>query len=140
MTTSLEDIIKNHILGEIFSEFPNNERQHAFDFFLSSDVNCAEFVGDSPLGTEWDFTVFEQYSYDNIKGLRGLMQSMYDDLEKLKSSLFQYAVTNLTINKSDFNTEDAFYETVQNGNGTLYKEGAEHGFAIIHTVDTEAVS
>ena len=107
MTT--QEIIQNHILGEIFSEFPTDLDTNAFDFFLRADVNCAEDVASSPLGEEWGFEVCEQYSLENIRNLRGLMQSMYSDLERLKSALFQQATSVFHLNKEDIVDENIFY-------------------------------
>jgi len=104
MQTSIQEIIKNHILGEIFTEFPTNLNQCAFQFFLEADVDCAEDVSMSPLGKEWGYDVCQAYELDNIRAIRGLMQSMYSDLEKLKTSLFDIA---------DEELEDLAYENKQ---------------------------
>jgi len=84
---TIQEIIQNHILGEIFSEFPTDLDTNAFDFFLRAGVDCAEDVASSPLGEEWGFEVCEQYSFENIRSLRGLMQSMLDDLLRLQDKI-----------------------------------------------------
>ena len=90
MANSIQEIIENHVLEEIFCEFPTN-LDNAFSFFLNADVDCTEDVSMSSLGTEWGYEVCQAYELDNIRAIRGLMQSMYNDLERLKTSLFQYA-------------------------------------------------
>lgn len=138
--TTIQDIIKNHILGEIFTEFPTTLETNAFDFFLNADVDCAEDVNMSPLGTEWGYEVCQAYELDNIRAIRGTMQSMYNDLERLKTSLFQYAVKPMQLNKDECISDDVFYELVQEGQGNLYRQGTADEYATILTVDTEVVS
>jgi len=133
MTTSIQEIIKNHILEEIFNEFPNNEGQHAFDFFLRSDVNCAEFVGESPLGTEWGFTVCEQYSYDNIRALRGLMQSQLDDLLRLQDTINQKCTLRISIFKSDMDDED-FQELKNKPTANINRSGTNDEYITFRTL------
>jgi hypothetical protein len=137
---TIEQIIKNHILKEIFNEFPTDIGQHPFDFFMTSDVDCTEFVSFSPLGTEWGYEVCEQYREDDsIRKIRGLMQSMYSDLERLKTSLFQYAVKSVVVSKDDFTDENEFYGFVQKTNATLHRQGTADEYATVLTVDAEAV-
>lgn len=83
----IETIIKTHIIEEIFQTFPTLENTHPFDFFMSSDVDSTESVGASALGEEWNYSTCEEYGFENIKSLRGLMQSMLDDLLKLQTTI-----------------------------------------------------
>ena len=96
MTTSTQEIIENFIIGEIFTEFPTYLSRGAFKFFMEAGVDCTEFVSESPLGTEWGYEVCEAYELENIRAIRGLMQSMYSDLERLKTALFQHAAKDQT--------------------------------------------
>ena len=138
MTT--QEIIQNHILGEIFSEFPTDLDTNAFDFFLRADVNCAEDVASSPLGEEWGFEVCEQYSLENIRNLRGLMQSMYDDLKRLKFALFEQALDRIQIKKDEIVSEDTFYEIAQYPNAFLHNQGTPDEYVAFVTVSEEALS
>lgn len=135
---SIQEIIENHILGEIFSEFPTN-LDNAFEFFLRADVDCTEGVNESSLSTEWGYEVCQAYELDNIRAIRGLMSSMYNDLEKLKSALFQYAVKPVMVSIDDFSDSNEFYEFVQKTNAKYHRPGAEE-LATVFTVSEEAVS
>lgn len=139
MKNSIQEIIQNHILGEIFSEFPTSLDTNAFDFFLRADVDCSDYVGDSPLGTEWGYELCEQYGLDNIRAIRGLMQSMYNDLERLKSALFQNTVKSVMVGIDDFEDVNEFYNFVQQSNATLHRQGTADEYATVLTVNTEAV-
>ena len=106
---TIQEIIENHILGEIFCEFPTDLNQGAFYLFLNGDmINQADAVCDTAYGTEWGFEVCQAYELDNVRAIRGLMQSMYNDLEKLKSALFQQASHTIQINKDEIISENAF--------------------------------
>ncbi len=140
MQTSIQEIIQNYILGEIFTEFPTNLNTNAFDFFLNADVDCTEDVSMSPLGTEWGYEVCQAYELDNIRAIRGLMQSMYSDLERLKSSLFQNAVKSIMVSLDDFEDSNKFYDFIQEANATLHRQGTADEYATVYTVDAEVVS
>jgi len=141
MTTSIQNIIKTQVCENIFQNgYPTDlDNKHPFDFFMEADVDCAEGVDESPLGTEWNFEVASEYGFDNIRSIRGLMQSMYEDLERFKTSLFQYAAKPMQLNKDECINDDAFYELVQEGQGNLYRQGTADEYAIIQTVGEEAV-
>jgi hypothetical protein len=136
---TIQEIIQNHIMGEIFSEFPTDIGQHPFDFFMSAGVDCTGFVVESPLGTEWGYEVCEAYELENIRAIRGLMQSMYSDLERLKTAMFQHAVKSVMVSKEDFIDENEFYDFVQKSNATLHRQGTADEYATVLTVDAEAV-
>lgn len=121
---TIQEIIQNHILGEIFSEFPT-DLNNAFQFFLEADVDQTTFVGDSSLGEEWGYTVAEAYGLDDIRAIRGLMQSMYNDLEIFKSALFQHASHTVQINKDE--TSD----------GIQYDIEAHANLGIIEHIDSD---
>ena len=126
-------------MGEIFTEFPKNLDTNAFEFFLRADVDCAEDVSNSPLGLKWGYEVCQAYELDNIRAIRGLMSSMYNDLEKLKSALFQHAVKPVMVSIDDFSDSNEFYEFVQKTNAKYHRPGAEE-LATVFTVSEEAVS
>ena len=138
---TIQETIQNHILGEIFSEFPTDLNTNAFEFFLRADVDCAEdVVAFSPLGEKWGFEVSEQYEFENIRSLKGLMQSMYDDLERLKSALFQQASHTIQINKDEIVNKDTFYEIAQYPNAFLHNQGTPDEYVAFVTVSEEALS
>jgi len=137
---TIQETIQNYIMDEIFSEFPTDLDTNAFDFFLRADVDCTEDVASSPLGEEWGFEVCEQYGFENIRSLRGLMQSMYNDLERLKSSLFQQASHTIQINKDEIISENAFYDIAQYPNAILHRQGTADEFVTFITISTETLS
>ena len=91
MTTIIQDIIKTEVCEQIFqSGYPTTlENMHPFDFFMEADIDATEDVESSPLCIEWDFEVAGEYALDNIRSIRGTMQSMYDDLKRFKTILPQ---------------------------------------------------
>ena len=113
MKTNVISIVKAHIVGEIFSESPTLENQHPFDFFMSSDIDSANFVGDSALGEEWGFQTHGQYDYENIKSLRSLMQSMLDDLLKLQASIIKNCTTEVKLSLQSFSSSVEFYDLAE---------------------------
>ena len=137
---TIQEIIQNHILGEIFTDFPTDLDTNAFDFFLRADVDCTEDVSMSPLGTEWGFEICEAYELDNIRSIRGLMQSMYSDLERLKSALFQQASHTIQINKDEITSESAFYDIAQYPNAILHRQGTNDEFVTFITISEESIS
>ena len=133
---TIQKIIQNHVLGEIFSEHPGSIGE-AFDYFMEADVDTTEQVSLSELA--FNYEVCEAYENENIKAIRGIMQSMYSDLERLKSSLFQYAVKSVQVNLDDFVDNNTFYDFIQNSHATLHRQGTADEYATVLTVDTEAV-
>mgnify|MGYP005850290953 CR=1 FL=1 len=78
----VEEALKNHIVEEIFSEFPIDTKEHPYDLFMTSEVDAVNSVEDTPLG-EKGYEVCEEYGLENIRNLRGLMQSKLNDLNRL---------------------------------------------------------
>ena len=142
MATSITNIIKTQVCEQVFQNgYPTDlDNKHPFDFFMEANVDCAEGVDESPLGTEWNFEVASEYGFENIRSIRGLMQSMYEDLDRFKTSLFQYAVKPMQLNKDECISDDVFYKLVQEGQGNLYRQGTVDEYAIMQTVDEEALS
>ena len=141
-TTTIEDIIKTHICEDIFQNgYPTDlDNLHPYDFFMRADVDCTIDVESSPLCTEWNFEVSGEYALDNIRCIRGTMQSMYSDLERLKSSLFKHAVKMVNVSLDDFEDSNRFYDFIQDANANLYEQGTPSEHATILTVDVEVVS
>jgi len=131
---TIENIIKNHIVGEIFSEFPTDlDNTEAFDFFLNADVDNTSFVGDSPLGTEWSYEVCEQYGYEEIKALRGLMQSQLDDLLKLQDTINQKCTLRISIFKRDMDDEE-FQELKNKPTANINRNGTNDEYITFRTL------
>jgi len=135
---TIQEIIKNHVLGEMFSEFPKNT-ENAFDFFLRYEIDDTNFVTLSPLGEKWEYVVNEQYCLNNIKSLREHMLSMYDDLERLKSALFQHSTGYVKIYKDEMKTDSSFYETAQLPNAILKEQGTDDEYISFITVSEEPI-
>jgi len=136
---AIQEIIKMQVCENIFQNgYPTNlDNKHPFDFFMEADVDCAEGVDASPLGTEWNFEVASEYGFENIRSIRGLMQSMYEDLERFKTTLFQHATKPVHLNKDECISDGVFYELVQEARGNLYRQGTADEYAIIQTVKSE---
>jgi len=137
---TIQEIVKNHVMNEIFVDFPTDLNTNAFDFFLEAYVENTDEVEDSPLGTEWGYEVLEEYKIENIRNLRGLIQSKYNDLERLKSTLFQEASHTIQINKDEVVSDSAFYDIAQYPNAILHREGTADEFVTFITVSKEALS
>ena len=137
---TIQNIIQEHIVGEIFSEFPTNLDTNTFDFFIKAGVNCSEHVEDTPLATEWGYHVCQAYELHEVKEIRELMQSMYIDLEKLRATLFHEASHVIQINKDEIESESAFYEIAQYPNAILNRQGTNDEFVTFITVSEESLS
>ena len=83
------DIIKEYICDEVFQNgYPHRVNdEHPFDFFMSADLDSSQSVEDSILGMQYGFEVAEEYIMDNIRSIRGLMQSKLDDLIRLQEKI-----------------------------------------------------
>jgi hypothetical protein len=141
MAISIQDIIKTQVCESIFQNgYPTTlENKHPFDFFMEADVDCAEGVDESPLGTEWNFEVASEYGFENIRSIRGLMQSMYEDLERFKNTLFKSAIKPMQLNKDECISDNVFYELIEEGNGKLHRQGTADEYATVMTVDAGIV-
>jgi len=140
-TTSIQEIIKTQVCEMIFQNgYPTDfNSTHPYDFFINADVDDSEDVESSPLGTEWNFEVAGEHGFENIRSIRGLMQSKYDELESFKTSLFQYAVKSVKISTDDFVDVNEFYSFLQDTNASLYNQGTADEHLIVLSVDAEAV-
>jgi len=140
-SSSIQEIIKTQVCEMIFQNgYPTDfNSTHPYDFFINADVDNSEDVESSPLSTEWNFEVAGEHGFENIRSIRGLMQSKYDELESFKTSLFQYAVKSVMVSMDDFEDENEFYNFVQNSRATLHRQGTADEYATVLTVDAEAV-
>jgi len=135
---SIQKIIQQHSLSNIFSKTPELD-VNSFDLFLQADVDNAELLENSPLYTKWGYVACKQYQNSTVGSIRKSLQDMYNNLDVLKTSLFQYAVKPMQLNKDECISDNVFYELVQESNGQLYRQGTMDEFASILTVNTEAV-
>ncbi|WP_294963380.1 hypothetical protein [Sulfurimonas sp.] len=97
MQTNILNIIKTHIVGEFFSASHTLDNTHAFDFFLNADIDWLPSVNHSAFGTEWGYTVCEQYEDENVRGIRNLMRSQLEDLLKLQDTIKESNVLDCSI-------------------------------------------
>lgn len=91
------DIIKEHICDEVFQNgYPHRvSDEHPFDFFMSADLDSSQSIEDSILGTQYGFEVAEEYSMDNVRNIRGLMQSKLNDLIRLQDKINKVSDCNI---------------------------------------------
>lgn len=83
---TIENIIKNFIVDDVFSEHPGNIGE-AFDYFMEADVDTTESVSLSELA--FNYEVCAKYETENIRSIRDLMQSKLDDLVKLQGNILK---------------------------------------------------
>ncbi len=121
----------------MFSKHPGSIG-YAFDYFMEADVDTTESVSLSELA--FNYEVCEKYETENIRAIRDLMQSMYNDLERLKSALFQQASHTIQINKDEIISESAFYDIAQYPNAILRRQGTADEFVTFITISEESVS
>jgi len=136
---STANIIKTHICEEIFQNgYPTDvQNEHPFDFFMNADVDSLEEVDVSPLGTEYNFEIASEYSFENIKSIRGLMQNMYEDLDKLKLSLCQHLTKSVMLPKDVFKDSVDFYKFAKESNADLHRqETADEYLTVLSFQDT----
>ena len=137
---TVQDVIKNYIVGEIFYDYPIDLETNPYDFFLEADVDCTNFVSETSLGTKWGYEVCSNYELDNVRAIRGAMESMYNDLERLKSALFQEVTEIVKINKNEIANENVFYNIAQYSNAMLKEQGSDSEYITFITVSEEALS
>lgn len=134
-----EKIIKDHILNEIFFDFPTGTKSHPFDFFMRSDIDDSESVNRSPLNKYWGFEVSDAYELEDIRSIRGLMQSKLNSLENLEKELLNALCKSIDIPLDDFDDENKFYDFIQNSNATLHCQGEPNEYATVITVNKEDI-
>ncbi len=140
-TNSIASIIKTQVCEEIFQNgYPTDlDNTHPFDFFMNAGVDDMEEVDASPLGTDWNFEVASEYSFENVRSIRGLMQNMFNDLDKLRLSLCQYATKSIMLSKDSFKDETDFYEFAQSSNADLHRQGTADEYLTVLSISDEAV-
>ena len=124
MTTILDNI-KTHICEEIFQNgYPSSvEGKHPFDFFMEADVESANGVDDSILGTKYDFEAASEYGFENIRSIRGLMQAKLNDLEKLLTNILSSYTHVLQLSRDEFVNYDDFHNIANHRGALLHREG-----------------
>lgn len=131
MTT--EKIIKNYILGEIFSEIPMDLNQHPFDFFMASDVDIDLPVQYSAFN-EWGYEVCEMYEFESVRSLRGLMQNQLDSLIQLQSKIQGVTTARVLISKSEMVNEEDFEDLKNKPHAHVEREGTADEFVTFITI------
>jgi len=135
MTT--ETTIKTQVCETIFQNgYPENiNGKHPFDYFIEAEVESSGDIESCELGNA-GFDVACEYEFENVRSLRGLMQSMYNDLEQFANKLLKTRV--LQLNKDECINDNVFYELVEEGKGTLHRKGTPEEYAHFVVFDREA--
>lgn len=136
---TIENTIKIFIVDDVFSKHPGSIG-YAFDYFMEADVDVDTTESVSLSELAFNYEVCEKYETENIRAIRDLMQSMYNDLERLKSALFQQASHTIQINKDEIISESAFYDIAQYPNAILRRQGTADEFVTFITISEESVS
>ena len=136
---TITNILKTHICEEIFQNgYPQKPNaQHPFDFFMEVDVECTEGVDESVLGTEHGFEVASEYSFENIRSIRGLMQEKLDDLERLQESIFTKCTVFHQIAKDEFASDSDFHNFADAKGVTLHRSGTADEYVTFRVLDTQ---
>lgn len=136
---TITNILKTHICEEIFQNgYPQDiNGQHPFDFFMEVDVECANGVDDSPLEEEYGFEVASEYSFENIRSLRGLMQAKLDELERLQENIFVNCTVVHQIGKDEFASDSDFHDFADVRGVTLHRSGTADEYVTFRVLDTQ---
>ena len=132
--TTIENTIKEYILSRIFSEFPTTDTD-TFDFFMISDIDATVTVGETPLRDEWGYEVCEEYEWENVRSLRGLMQSELNDLMRLQSTIMNKCTSIVQINKDEIISDSVFEELSQVQNANIHRAGTNDEFITFNTIN-----
>ncbi len=135
---TINELLKTHICEEVFQNgYPEEVNgKHPFDFFMEADIECANGVDDSPLEEEYGFEVAEQYSFENIRSLHGLMQSILNDLERLQEKIVEKCTVVHQISKDEFVSDDDFHDFADTRGVTLHREGTADEYVTFKVLDT----
>ena len=135
----ISELLKTHICEEIFQNgYPEDVNgQHPFDFFMETDVECTNGVDDSPLGEEYGFEVASEYGFENIRSIRGLMQSMLDSLERLQELIFDKCSVFHQIGKDEFASNSDFHDFTDARGVTLHRSGTADEYVTFRVLDTQ---
>ena len=140
---TINELLKTHICEEIFQNgYPEDVNgQHPFDFFMEADVECANGVDDSSLGEEFGFEVASEYGFENIRSIRGLMQSMLDDLERLQEKIMLEVIESYSvehhIGKDEFASDSDFHDFADVRGVTLHRSGTADEYVTFRVLDTQ---
>jgi len=130
---TIEVIVKDFIVGEIFSEFPTDLNTHPYDFFMMSGVDATDNVGETALREEWGYEVCEEYAWENIRNLRGLMQSKFNDQMRLQQKIYDNCMVRISVFKSELSDEE--YEDLKNKSTVnINREGTNDEFLTFKTI------
>ena len=93
MEEKIENIGKTAALDLVFHEYMTHDNEHPYDFFMRLDTEATQDLYDSELGTKYGFVASDEYSLDNVRSIRGVLQQtfyqfmdFYNAVEKMKAS------------------------------------------------------
>lgn len=133
--TKIEEKIKDSVIAEIFSEFPTLDNQHPYDFFMQATIDETETVGGSALREEWGFEVCENFDWEPIRSIRGLMQTKYDDLESFFNTLMsELEIKAIQINKNECVDLEEYENLRNNANAMVHRSGTADEFLVFQTI------
>ena len=137
--TKIKKILKTYICEEIFQNgYPEEVNgKHPFDFFIEADVECAEGVDESPLGKEYGFECAGEYGFENVRAIRGLMQSKLDDIERLQEDIFSKCTSFHQISKDEFASDSDFHDFTDTRGVTLHRSGTADEYVTFRALDTQ---
>ena len=104
---------------------------------MSSGVDNTVNVGETPLREEWGFEVCEEYEWENVRSLRGLMQSELNDLMELQNTIkdnISLNVIRIILEKSEMNEDD--YESFkEKKTATIHREDTNDEYIQFTTIN-----
>lgn len=123
----VEKEIKDFVMNQIFSERP--EENNDWDLFMSNET----------LEEPYGFEVCQEYEYENARNLRGLMQTMFDDLIDLNEDislkevyiLSQYDIWFSHASRVCF----GIYDSLKKAKDAMQELFGEEGFELYSTED-----
>ena len=133
---TITNLLKGYICEEIFQNgYPAEVNgQHPFDFFMEADVDSAEMPEDTPLN---GYEPAEEYIIENVRTLRGLMQSMLYDLERLQEKIVEKCTVVHQINKDEFASDSDFHDFADARGVTLHRSGTADEYVTLRVLDTQ---
>lgn len=82
----LDAIIKTEVMNEVFvgdESCPDNT--NTYDFFMGFECDGFSEIYQTELGSKWEYQPIDEYGLENIRGLRGLMQSKFNTFSEFHS-------------------------------------------------------
>jgi len=75
----LDETIKTQVMGEIFiGDESCPEGNSTYDFFMKYECKGSDELYQTALGSKWGYQACDEYGIENMRGLKGLMQSKFN--------------------------------------------------------------